>query len=142
VTEQLTEYLAGERRKLELSLVARGEPVQTAVWDLVAQIPYGATTTYGEIAAEIGGGVTAQQVGAAVGRNPLTIIVPCHRVVGRNGKLTGYAGGLARKRYLLDLQRHHTNRPEHIALTPISRRPERARLRSECSRGERHTTLT
>ena len=68
-------------------------------------IPYGSTTTYGELGQRIGGGVTAQQIGAAVGRNPLSIVVPCHRVIGSNGKLTGYAGGLPRKRRLLDLER-------------------------------------
>jgi methylated-DNA-[protein]-cysteine S-methyltransferase len=78
----------------------------------VAQIPYGATSTYGDLAARLGGGVTAQQVGAMVGRNPLSIVVPCHRVVGRNGKLTGYAGGVTRKRLLLDLEH------EHVAGTP------------------------
>jgi len=75
------------------------------VWDLVAQVPYGATVTYGELGRRLGSDVTAQEVGAAVGRNPLCILVPCHRVVGAGGKLTGYAGGLARKRRLLDLER-------------------------------------
>jgi methylated-DNA-[protein]-cysteine S-methyltransferase len=102
-TEQLAQYLAGERRHFELPLVTCGDPRQRAVWELIAQIPYGDTTSYGELAARIGG-VTAQEVGAAVGRNPLSIIVPCHRVVGRNGKLTGYAGGINRKRYLLELE--------------------------------------
>ena len=74
------------------------------MWSLLDRIPYGQTITYGELAAQIGNNVTAQQVGAAVGRNPLSIVVPCHRVIGRNGKLTGYAGGIARKQYLLDLE--------------------------------------
>ena len=102
---QLADYLAGGRRHFDLALAAVGDSLQLAVWDLVAQIPYGETSTYGDLAARIGGGVTAQQVGALVGRNPLSIVVPCHRVVGRNGKLTGYAGGVARKRHLLDLER-------------------------------------
>ncbi|MDT5274771.1 MAG: methylated-DNA-[protein]-cysteine S-methyltransferase [Mycobacterium sp.] len=104
-TLQLTEYLAGARREFELALVARGDPLQIAVWRLIADIPYGATSSYGELAMQLGGGITAQQTGAAIGRNPLSIVVPCHRVVGRNGKLTGYAGGIARKSYLLDLER-------------------------------------
>lgn len=112
VTRQLTEYLAGERRDFELTLAPVGDPLQLKVWELVAQIPYGETATYGELACRIGGGITAQQVGAMVGRNPLSIVVPCHRVVGRNGKLTGYAGGIARKRSLLDLEH------EYVAGTP------------------------
>jgi methylated-DNA-[protein]-cysteine S-methyltransferase len=74
------------------------------VWNLVRHVPYGDTVTYGALAGRLGGDVTAQQVGAAVGRNPLCIVVPCHRVVGAAGRLTGYAGGLARKRHLLDLE--------------------------------------
>lgn len=120
-TRQLSEYLAGSRRTFELPWALRGDSRQTAVWRLLAHIPYGITTTYGELATEIGDGVTAQQVGAAVGRNPLSIIVPCHRVVGRTGKLTGYAGGLARKRYLLDLEQDQVSRsdgkPFQVALT-------------------------
>lgn len=68
------------------------------------QVPYGRSRTYGDLAAQLGGGVTAQQGGAAVGRNPLCILLPCHRIVGRHGKLTGYTGGMARKRALLDLE--------------------------------------
>ena len=105
---QLGEYLAGVRREFDLPLAPRGDAVQRRVWDLVAQIPYGDTVTYGELAARIGGAVTAQQIGAAVGRNPLSILVACHRVVGSGGKLTGYAGGLARKRHLLELERDRT----------------------------------
>jgi methylated-DNA-[protein]-cysteine S-methyltransferase len=102
---QLTEYLDGHRRHFELTLVLDGDRVHCQVWGLVGQIPYGDTTTYGQLAARIGGGITAQQVGAAVGRNPLSIIVPCHRVLGRSGKLTGYAGGIGRKRHLLEIER-------------------------------------
>lgn len=101
---QLDEYLAGQRRVFELPLAPRGEKFQHRVWDLVAGIGYGQTSTYGALATELGGDVTAQQVGAAVGRNPLSIFIPCHRVVGRNGTLTSYAGGLARKRALLELE--------------------------------------
>jgi methylated-DNA-[protein]-cysteine S-methyltransferase len=115
---QLAEYLAGTRRVFELPLVADGDVLQRTVWDLVAQIPYGATTSYGELAAEIGGGITAQQIGAAVGRNPLSIIVPCHRVVGHNGKLIGYAGGVTRKRYLLELERDQVSRSDQTPFQP------------------------
>jgi methylated-DNA-[protein]-cysteine S-methyltransferase len=109
VTRQLDEYLAGRRRRFELDLAPVGDAFERSVWDLVARIPYGETATYGDLAATIGGAVTAQGVGAAVGRNPLSIVVPCHRVIGRNGKLTGYAGGLARKRHLLDVEHDQTS---------------------------------
>ena len=79
-------------------------PAQQRVWHLLAMIPYGNTVTYGELAAALADGTTAQEVGQAVGRNPVNIIVPCHRVVGKNGQLTGYAGGLNRKQFLLELE--------------------------------------
>jgi methylated-DNA-[protein]-cysteine S-methyltransferase len=103
-SEQLSEYLAGTRRTFDLSLAPRGDELQRRVWKLVQQIAYGQTATYGDLARELGGGVTAKQVGAAVGRNPLCILIPCHRVVGSGGKLTGYAGGIQRKRALLELE--------------------------------------
>jgi methylated-DNA-[protein]-cysteine S-methyltransferase len=104
VADQLAEYLEGVRTEFDLPIETRGTELQLAVWKLIAEIPYGDTTTYGDIARRLGGDVNAQEVGAAVGRNPLCIIVPCHRVLGSTGKLTGYAGGLARKRALLDLE--------------------------------------
>jgi methylated-DNA-[protein]-cysteine S-methyltransferase len=104
-SRQLDEYLAGARGRFDLPLAPAGDEFQLAVWDLIGQVPFGHTVTYGELAARIGGQVTALQVGAAVGRNPLCILVPCHRVIGRNGKLTGYAGGIGRKRHLLELER-------------------------------------
>ncbi len=104
VARQLGEYLAGERTAFELPLQLRGSEFDRRVWDLVAGIPYGETSTYGEIARTIGTGTEPRDVGAAVGRNPLCIIVPCHRVVGVTGKLTGYAGGLDRKRALLEIE--------------------------------------
>jgi methylated-DNA-[protein]-cysteine S-methyltransferase len=104
VARQLEEYLDGQRTEFGLPLGARGDEFQHRVWALIGQIPYGQTTTYGELARRLGGDVTAQEVGAAVGRNPLSIIIPCHRVIGSNGKLTGYAGGLGRKRALLELE--------------------------------------
>jgi methylated-DNA-[protein]-cysteine S-methyltransferase len=103
-TEQLAEYFAGDRKSFDLAVEPRGDAFQGLVWGLIEEIPYGQTVTYGELAREVGGGATPKDVGAAVGRNPLCVIVPCHRVVGKDGSLTGYAGGLARKRFLLDLE--------------------------------------
>lgn len=101
---QLAEYFAGEREEFELETAVAGDRFQRDVWELIGQIPYGRTATYGELAAELGDPTMARRVGGAVGRNPLSVIVPCHRVVGSDGKLTGYAGGLERKRFLLDLE--------------------------------------
>jgi methylated-DNA-[protein]-cysteine S-methyltransferase len=102
--QQLSEYFAGGRTEFELATTIAGEEFQRRVWDLIDRIPYGQTTTYGEMAQELGNPAQAREVGAAVGRNPLSIVVPCHRVVGKDGKLTGYAGGLERKRFLLELE--------------------------------------
>jgi methylated-DNA-[protein]-cysteine S-methyltransferase len=104
VRRQLGEYFSGQRQRFDLLLDARGDEFQRRVWALIGAIPYGHTATYGDLARELGGQVLAKDVGAAVGRNPLSVIVPCHRVVGHDGRLTGYAGGLARKRFLLDLE--------------------------------------
>ena len=104
IVAQLGEYFAGERREFELPLTPRGDPAAQRVWKLLAEIPYGRTTTYGELARQLGGGVTPQEAGGYVGSNPLSILVPCHRVVGAAGQLTGYAGGLKRKRHLLELE--------------------------------------
>ena len=101
---QLAEYFDGDREQFELPLDPHGDAFQHRVWGLINRIPYGQTTTYGDLARELGEGTLAKEVGAAVGRNPLSVIVPCHRVVGKDGSLTGYAGGLARKRFLLDLE--------------------------------------
>jgi methylated-DNA-[protein]-cysteine S-methyltransferase len=101
---QLAEYLGGERTTFDLETSRGGEPFQRRVWDLLEQIPYGQTTTYGDLARDLGDLQLARAVGRAVGANPLSLVVPCHRVVGRNGSLTGYAGGLERKRALLDLE--------------------------------------
>ncbi len=105
VASQLEEYLAGTRTSFDLPIEARGTGFQLRVWELIAQIPYGRTTTYGDLARRLGGEGNAQEVGAAVSRNPLCILIPCHRVIGSTGKLTGYAGGLKRKRRLLELER-------------------------------------
>jgi methylated-DNA-[protein]-cysteine S-methyltransferase len=101
---QLNEYFAGERSEFELATAVAGEEFQQRVWALIDRIPFGQTTTYGEMAQELGDAMLAREVGAAVGRNPLSIVVPCHRVVGKEGRLTGYAGGLERKRFLLELE--------------------------------------
>jgi methylated-DNA-[protein]-cysteine S-methyltransferase len=104
VTEQLAEYFAGDRKSFDVAVEPRGVAFRSLVWGLIREIPYGHTITYGDLARQVGGGATPKDVGAAVGRNPLSVIVPCHRVVGQDGSLTGYAGGLARKRFLLDLE--------------------------------------
>jgi methylated-DNA-[protein]-cysteine S-methyltransferase len=104
VARQLGEYLGGDRRAFELPLKVSGSDFDRRVWELIAGIPYGETTTYGELGRELGAGTDPRDVGAAVGRNPLSIVLPCHRVIGATGKLTGYAGGLARKRALLEIE--------------------------------------
>jgi methylated-DNA-[protein]-cysteine S-methyltransferase len=114
VRRQLDEYLAGARREFDLPVATAGSPLQERVWQLIRRIPYAETVSYGELARELGDGVTAQEVGAAVGRNPVSIIVPCHRVVGASGALTGYAGGLRRKRILLDLERDVAGRSARL----------------------------
>ena len=101
VREQLAEYFAGARRTFDLDVAATGTPFMHRVWDALREIPYGAVMTYGDLAAHIGRPAAARAVGLANGRNPLSIVVPCHRVVGAGGMLTGYAGGLEVKRRLL-----------------------------------------
>ncbi|EMY34710.1 methylated-DNA--protein-cysteine methyltransferase [Arthrobacter crystallopoietes BAB-32] len=101
---QLCEYFAGERREFSLPLAPKGDAFQLKVWELLRAIPYGQTRSYGQLAAALGDPHLAQAVGNANGRNPLSIVVPCHRVVGADGSLTGYAGGLERKRFLLELE--------------------------------------
>jgi methylated-DNA-[protein]-cysteine S-methyltransferase len=114
VRRQLDEYLAGQRREFDVPVGAAGSALQERVWQLISQIPYGTTVSYGELAGELGGGNTAQEVGAAVGRNPVSILIPCHRVVGAGGALTGYAGGLRRKRILLDLEQDVAGRSARL----------------------------
>jgi methylated-DNA-[protein]-cysteine S-methyltransferase len=101
---QLGEYFAGGRTEFELTTTIAGDEFQRRVWALIDRIPYGQTTTYGEMAQQLRDPALAREVGSAVGRNPLSIVIPCHRVVGKDGKLTGYAGGLERKRFLLELE--------------------------------------
>jgi len=105
VERELGEYLAGDRSAFELPVKVRGSEFDRRVWELIAGVPYGETTTYGDLARALGAGTDPRDVGAAVGRNPLCIVIPCHRVVGASGKLTGYAGGLDRKRTLLEIER-------------------------------------
>ena len=102
--EQLRAYLAGELRRFDLPLAPQGTAFQMRVWSEIARIPFGRTITYTELAARAGAPDAMRAAGAATGRNPLSIIVPCHRVVGADGSLTGYAGGLDRKRRLLELE--------------------------------------
>jgi methylated-DNA-[protein]-cysteine S-methyltransferase len=104
VTAQLKEYFAGERRSFDVSLALIGNPFERRVWAALQDIPYGETASYGEIARRIGDPGAARAVGLANGRNPVAVIVPCHRVIGADGSLTGYGGGLQRKRFLLDLE--------------------------------------
>ncbi|HET9653335.1 MAG TPA: methylated-DNA--[protein]-cysteine S-methyltransferase [Usitatibacter sp.] len=101
---QLEEYFAGMRRAFDLPLAPRGTPFQVRVWQEIARIPYGRTLSYAQLAERVGQPHAVRAVGAANGRNPLSIIVPCHRVVGSDGSLTGYAGGLERKLALLGLE--------------------------------------
>jgi methylated-DNA-[protein]-cysteine S-methyltransferase len=102
---QLTEYFAGERAHFELALAPSGTPFQRAVWDAIATVPLGATIAYRELATRAGRPESIRAAGAATGRNPLSIVIPCHRIVGADGTLTGYAGGLERKRWLLEHER-------------------------------------
>lgn len=101
---QLAAYFAGRLAAFDLPLAPRGTPFQQEVWSAIARVGYGVTSSYGEVAAALGKPAAARAVGAATGRNPIGIIVPCHRLVGRLGALTGYAGGIDRKRWLLDLE--------------------------------------
>jgi methylated-DNA-[protein]-cysteine S-methyltransferase len=98
---QLQAYFAGELREFELPLAAEGTPFQQRVWRALCDIPYGETISYGELARRIGQPRASRAVGLANGQNPISIVVPCHRVIGANGSLTGYGGGLERKRWLL-----------------------------------------
>jgi methylated-DNA-[protein]-cysteine S-methyltransferase len=107
VRRQVEQYCAGERTAFELELAAQGTEFQHAVWDALVEIPYGETRSYGEIAKAIGQPQAARGVGAANGANPIGLIVPCHRVIGADGSLTGYGGGLPLKRALLAHEAEH-----------------------------------
>ena len=101
---ELREFFAGKRERFDVPLDLQGTPFQRSVWQRLLRIAAGTTRSYGEIAKEVGAAKAVRAVGGAVGRNPVSVIVPCHRVVGSNGSLTGYAGGLDRKRKLLELE--------------------------------------
>ena len=108
VIMQLDEYFSGERREFDLPLAPEGTEFQQQVWDGLLQIPYGTTWSYGELAQHIGNPKASRAVGAANGLNPIPIIIPCHRVIGSNGKLTGFGGGLETKQFLLQLEAETT----------------------------------
>lgn len=106
-TAQLADYFAGRRQQFTVPLDVRGTAFQQQVWAALLAIPYGETRSYGDIAQAIGRPAASRAVGAANGRNPVSIIAPCHRVVGAHGALTGFAGGIDTKRWLLDFERAH-----------------------------------
>jgi len=101
---QLNEYFAGKRKEFSLALDMRGTPFQKNVWEALLAIPFGETRSYGQLAKQLGNPRATRAVGVANGRNPLSIVVPCHRVIGSSGKLTGFAGGLETKAHLLELE--------------------------------------
>lgn len=101
---ELAQYFAGKRKRFAVRLAPEGTPFQRAVWKEISKVAFGKTSTYGELARRAGHAGSARAAGAATGRNPLSVVVPCHRIVGSDGSLTGYAGGLQRKRGLLALE--------------------------------------
>ena len=104
VRQQLDEYFTGQRRAFDLPLAPRGTEFQQRVWRTLASIPYGETVSYAQLASRVGKPTATRAVGAANGRNPLPIVLPCHRVIGADGSLTGFGGGLPTKRFLLELE--------------------------------------
>lgn len=105
LSTQLHEFLGGKRQTFDISYCfAFGTPFQQKIWHALAQIPYGQTTSYGSVAQSLGISKSVRAVGAAIGRNPLLVVIPCHRVVGKDGKLTGFAAGIDKKRLLLELE--------------------------------------
>ncbi|HEV7239550.1 MAG TPA: methylated-DNA--[protein]-cysteine S-methyltransferase [Thermoanaerobaculia bacterium] len=104
LTTQLTEYFSAKRKTFTFPLAPRGTPFQLAVWNALLEIPYGDTISYAELARRIGRPSAVRAVGAANGANPIPVIIPCHRVIGSNGTLTGYGGGIERKQWLLALE--------------------------------------
>lgn len=112
---QLESYFAGERTDFDLPLHPQGTDFQLRVWAALREIPYGETISYGELARRVGNPSASRAVGLANGRNPISIVVPCHRVIGADGSLTGYGGGMDRKRTLLDLERRAAGQPALFA---------------------------
>lgn len=108
VKQQLDEYFAGERKIFDLKLAPKGTPFQRSVLAALQDIPYGETRSYGEIAVAIGNPKSVRAVGSANGNNPIALIIPCHRVIGSNGSLTGFGGGLETKRFLLEFEMQHS----------------------------------
>jgi methylated-DNA-[protein]-cysteine S-methyltransferase len=113
---QLAEYFAGKRRRFDLPLAPRGTPFQKQVWEQLQRIPFGETATYGDIARAIGKPAAFRAVGGANHNNPLSIVIPCHRVIGADGSMTGYGGELHRKRLLLDLEARVAGSARQLAL--------------------------
>ena len=107
--KQLLEYLSGNRRKFDLKLEAKGTEFQKTVWNTLQEIPYGETRSYKQVAEMLGRPEASRAVGMANSKNPILILTPCHRIVGSDGKLTGYAGGLEIKKTLLELEKNHVN---------------------------------
>lgn len=107
VIAQVEAYFAGKRKEFTINLTMEGTPFQIKVWQALHQIPYGTTVSYGQLARKIGKPKASRAIGAACGHNPLSIVTPCHRVIGSSGKLTGFGGGLVIKQALLALERHH-----------------------------------
>jgi len=108
---QLNEYFKGERQSFDLPLSPQGTEFQMAVWECIRNIPHGQTRTYGELAAQLGNRNKARAVAGAANKNPLPLVIPCHRVIGVSGKLTGFSGGLEIKRYLLNLEQKKARQP-------------------------------
>jgi methylated-DNA-[protein]-cysteine S-methyltransferase len=115
VREQLDAYFAGELSEFDLPLAPHGTPFQRRVWDELARIPFGETTSYSELARRLGDPKLVRAVGLANGRNPIAIVIPCHRVIGADGSLVGYGGGLDRKRWLLDHEAVASGRQLNLA---------------------------
>jgi len=124
---QLDEYFAGRRKTFDLPLAPEGTPFQLAVWRALRDIPYGETQSYGDIARRIGKPKAVRAVGAANGANPISIVVPCHRVIGADGSLTGYGGGLPRKQKLLALEQVSVGQEDLFQGTPAQRSPSAVR---------------
>jgi len=128
---QLTAYFEGNLSDFDLPLSMQGTPFQQRVWDELTRIPYGTTISYGELARRIGNANASRAVGLANGRNPISIIVPCHRVIGANGTLTGYGGGLPRKAALLYFEASVlTNGPRHFEM-PVPQRVQQQPVQAQ-----------
>ncbi len=119
--KQLNEYFAGQRTRFELALDFQGTEFQKQVWQALLEIPFGETRSYGQIAQALGNPKSVRAVGAANGRNPISIIAPCHRVIGASGALTGFAGGLEAKAFLLTLEGHKFSRSQQV---PVGQQTE------------------